>query len=86
MKARKRDIEDEEEFIPVKIVTAAIKAMPPVTLADELAKADQEHPKYEDAVDSSEMRTFVLGYSKERGLRAYENWLRFNSKIKETSF
>ncbi len=85
MKVRKRETGEEEDFTPVKIIAAAIKAGSSVTLADELAKAAQEHFKDKDVIDSSELRTFVLEYLKERDPKAYENWLRFDSKVKGIS-
>ncbi len=85
MKVRKRNTENEEDFIPVKIVSAAIKAGASVELADELAKAAIEHFRDKEIVDSSELRAFVLEYLKERDPKAYENWLRFDSKVKGIS-
>ncbi len=85
MKVRKRSSGTEEEFLPVKIVAAAIKAGASVELADEVAKAVQEKFKDRDVVDSSEIREFVLSYLKEREPSAYENWLRFDSRVKGIS-
>ncbi len=85
MKVRKRSTGTEEEFLPVKIVAAAIKAGASVELADEVAKAVQEQFKGRDVVDSSEIREFVLNYLKEREPFAYENWLRFDSRVKGIS-
>ncbi|MDK2384164.1 MAG: ATP cone domain-containing protein [Candidatus Korarchaeota archaeon] len=85
MKVRKRSTGTEEEFLPVKIVAAAIKAGASVELADEVAKAVQEKFKGKDVVDSSEIREFVLNYLKEREPSAYENWLRFDSRVKGIS-
>ncbi len=85
MKVRKKGTGNEEDFLPVKIIAAAIKAGASVSLADELAKAVQEHFKDKDVIDSSELRNFVLEYLKEKDPRAYENWLRFDSKVKGIS-
>ena len=85
MKVRKRGTGDEEDFLPVKIVAAVVKAGASVELADEIAKAVQEHFKDREVVDSSEIRTFVLERLKEREPDAYDNWLKFDSKVKGIS-
>ncbi len=82
MKVRKRGAGAEEDFLPVKIVAAAIKAGASIELADEVARAAEEHFKDREVIDSSELRAFVLEYLKEREPQAYENWLRFDSKVK----
>ncbi len=85
MKVRKRSTGEEEDFLPVKIVAAAIKAGASVELADEVARAVQERFKDKEVVDSSEIREFVLSYLREKEPRAYENWLRFDSRVKGIS-
>ena len=85
MKVRKKGTSQEEDFLPIKIVAAAIKAGASVELADEIAKAAQEHFKDKEVIDSSELREFVLEYLKERDPRAYDNWLRFDRRVKGIS-
>ncbi len=85
MKVRKKRASQEEDFLPIKIVAAAIKAGASVELADEVAKAAKEHFKDKEVIDSSELREFVLGYLKERDPRAYDNWLRFDRRVKGIS-
>lgn len=85
MKVRKKGTSQEEDFLPIKIVAAAIKAGASVELADEIAKAAQEHFKDKEVIDSSELREFVLSYLKERDPQAYDNWLRFDRRVKGVS-
>ncbi len=85
MKVRKKGTSQEEDFLPIKIVAAAIKAGASVELANEIAKAAQEHFKDKEVIDSSELREFVLGYLKERDPQAYDNWLRFDRRVKGVS-
>lgn len=84
MKVRKRT-GSEEDFLSIKIVSAVVKAGASVELADEIAKSAEEHFKGRDVVDSSEIREFALSYLKEREPLAYENWTRFDSRVKRVS-
>lgn len=84
MRVRKRN-GSEEDFLLVKIVSAAVKAGASVELADEVAKSAEEYFKEKEVVDSSEIREFVLNYLKEKEPSAYENWIRFDSRAKGVS-
>jgi len=84
MKVKKRG-GSEEDFLHVKIVSAAVKAGASVELADDIAKSAEEHFKEREVVNSSEIREYVLNYLKEREPLAYENWIRFDSRAKGVS-
>lgn len=81
MRVSKRDGR-MEDFSKMKIVAALVKSGSSVTLADEIAGEFGSVFKGRDVVESSEIREFVLSRLKERDPRAYENWLRFDSKTK----
>ncbi|MCS7103412.1 MAG: ATP cone domain-containing protein [Candidatus Korarchaeum sp.] len=85
MKVRKRDGR-EEDFSKIKIVAALIKSGSSVELADEIVSGCESAFKGRNIIESSEIREFVLNRLKERDLRAYENWLRFDSQTKGLSF
>jgi len=81
MRVRKRDGR-EEDFSKMKIVAALVKSGSSVGLADRIASEVEDAFRSRDLVDSSEIRELVLSRLKESDARAYENWLRFDSKSK----
>ena len=81
MKVRKRD-GSEEDFNPVKIVAAVVRAGASVELADKISKEVEEKFKDKDVVESKEIREFVLSKLKEGEPPAYENWLRYDRNVK----
>ncbi len=81
MKVRKRD-GSEEDFNPVKIVAAVVRAGASVELADKISKEVEEKFKGVETVNSSEIREFVLTRLKESEPSAYESWLRYDKNVK----
>ncbi len=81
MKVKKRD-GSEEDFNPVKIVAAVVRAGASVELADKISKEVEEEFKEKEVVSSQEIRDFVLAKLKEMEPPAYENWLRYDKNVK----